>query len=93
MLRQDVYALPEKHLMHDYQMCHEFRVAMIRLCQSFLDPNGMSPVPADVIKEWLRGGLQRMAGLKPAPIFQKVARQCTSYALVSIVLVTLGEEE
>ncbi|NOT57127.1 MAG: DUF2791 family P-loop domain-containing protein, partial [Deltaproteobacteria bacterium] len=49
-----------------------------------LDPNGMSPVPADVIKEWLRGGLQRLSEIKPALIFQKVARDNARYLLASL---------
>jgi len=41
----------------------------------------MSPVPADVIKEWLRGGLQRLSEIKPALILQKVARDNARYLL------------
>ncbi len=84
LLRQELHALPEKHLIRDYQMSQEFRIAMIRLCQTQLDPNGMSPVPADVIKEWLRGGLQRLSEIKPALIFQKVARDNARYLLSSL---------
>ena len=84
LLRQEVHALPEKHLIHDYQMCQEFRIAMIRLCQVQLDADGMSPVPAEVIKEWLRGGLRRIAEIKPALIFQKVARDNARYLLSSL---------
>jgi hypothetical protein len=84
LLRQELYALPEKYLMHDYQMCQEFRIAMIRLCQTQLDPDGMSPVTAEVIKEWLRGGLRRIAEIKPALIFQKVARDNARYLLSSL---------
>jgi hypothetical protein len=84
LLRQELHALPEKHLIRDYQMSQEFRIAMIRLCQTQLDPNGMSPVPADVIKEWLRGGLRRLSEIKPALIFQKVARDNARYLLSSL---------
>jgi BREX system ATP-binding protein BrxC/D len=84
LLRQELYALPEKRLLQDYQMSHEFRLAMIRLCQAHLGADGMSPVPAEVIKEWLRGRLRRLVELKPALIFQKVARDNARYLLSSL---------
>lgn len=84
LLRQEVHALPEKYLIHNYQMSQEFRIAMIRLCQAQLDPNGMSPVPAEVIKEWLRGGLRRITEIKPALIFHKVARDNARHLLSSL---------
>jgi hypothetical protein len=84
LLRQEVHALPEKHLIYDYQMCQEFRIAMIRLCQAQLDPHGLSPVPAEVIKNWLGGGLRRIVEIKPALIFQKVARDNARYLLSSL---------
>jgi hypothetical protein len=57
---------------------------MIRLCQAQLGADGMSPVPADVIKEWLCGRLRRLVELKPALIFQKVARDNARYLLASL---------
>ena len=84
LLRQELYALPEKRLLQDYQMSQEFRLAMIRLCQAQLGADGMSPVPADVIKEWLCGRLRRLVELKPALIFQKVARDNARYLLSSL---------
>jgi len=32
LLRQELHALPEKHLIRNYQMGQGFRIAMIRLC-------------------------------------------------------------
>lgn len=84
LLQQELYALPEKRLMQDYQMSQEFRLAMIRLCQAQFGADGMSPVPADVIKEWLCGRLRRLVELKPALIFQKVARDNARYLLSSL---------
>jgi bacteriophage exclusion system BrxC/D-like protein len=84
LLRQELYALPEKRLLQDYRMSQEFRLAMIRLCQAQLGADGLSPVPADVIKEWLCGRLRRLVELKPALIFQKVARDNARYLLASL---------
>ncbi|MGE0822191.1 MAG: BREX system ATP-binding domain-containing protein [Candidatus Binatia bacterium] len=84
LLQQELLALPEKRLLQDYQMCQEFRLAMIRLCQSHFGANSLNPVPAEVIKEWLCGQLRRLAELKPALIFQKVARDNARYLLSSL---------
>jgi hypothetical protein len=84
LLWQELHALPEKRLLHDYQMCQEFRLAMIRLCQAHLGGDGMSPVPGEVIKEWLCGRLRRLVEIKPALIFQKVARDNARHLLSSL---------
>lgn len=83
LLPNELKALLEKSLFHDYKMCQEFRIAMIRLCQAQLDP-GLSPVRSDVIKEWLRGELRLISEIKPAPIFQKVARHNARHMLSSL---------
>ncbi len=84
LLRQELHTLPEKRLIHDYQMSQEFRLAMVRLCQSHLGDDSMSPVPAEVIKEWLCGRLRRLTELKPALIFQKIARDNARHLLSSL---------
>ncbi len=84
LLRQELHTLPEKRLLQDYQMSQEFRLAMIRLCQAQLVADGMSPVPAEVIKEWLCGRLRRLAELKPALIFHKIARDNARHLLSSL---------
>jgi len=84
LLQQELYALPEKHLLQDYQMSQEFRLAMIRLCQAQFGGERMSPVPAEVIKEWLCGRLRRLVELKPALIFQKIARDNARHLLSSL---------
>ena len=84
LLQQELLALPEKQLLQDYRMNQEFRLAMIRLCQAQFGGDGMSPVPAEVIKEWLYGRLRRLVELKPALIFQKVARDNARHLLSSL---------
>lgn len=77
-------SLIEQNILNDHRMCHEFRIAMIRLCQAQLDPNAARPVPSNLIKEWLRGGLRRISEVKPALIFQKVARHNARHMLSSL---------
>jgi bacteriophage exclusion system BrxC/D-like protein len=83
-LQQELLALPEKRLLQDYRMNQEFRLAMIRLCQAQFGGDGISPVPSEVIKEWLYGRLRRLVELKPALIFQKVARDNARHLLSSL---------
>lgn len=84
LLQSEFNSLLEKNLFYDYKMCQEFRIAMIRLCQAQLDPAGLSPVPAVVIKEWLRGELRLISEIKPALIFQKIARHNARHMLSSL---------
>ena len=83
-LRVDLKRLLEKNLLHDYQMCHEFRNAMRWLCLAQLDQSDVYPVPCDVIKSWLRGELRLVSEIKPALIFQKISRHNARHMLSSL---------
>lgn len=76
--------LLEESIFRDYQMCQEFRIAMIRLCEAQLDPSTVSHVSSDVIKEWLRGKLRLISEIKPELIFQKVTRHNARHMLSSL---------
>jgi hypothetical protein len=76
--------LLQKNLFYDYHMCQEFRIAMIRLCQAIIDTNGPSPVTPETIKDWLQGNLRHIAEVKPALIFQKIARHNARHMLSSL---------
>lgn len=83
LLRNDeLNPLLEERIFRDYQMCQEFRIAMLRLCQFKLDPL-RAPIPNNVIKYWLCGKLRKIAEIKPALIFQKVARHNARHMLSS----------
>jgi hypothetical protein len=80
----EIQKLLIKHLFHDYQMCQEFRIAMMRLCLAQLDPSDVYPVPSHVIKAWLRGELRLVSEIKPAHIFQKISRHNARHMLSSL---------
>src|SRR3990167_4459700 len=84
LLPVEIQKLLIKYLFHDYQMCQEFRIAMMRLCLSQIDPSDAYPVPSDVIKAWLRGELSRVSEIKPAHIFQKITRHNARHMLSSL---------
>ncbi len=73
-LRRDVRNWLADGVYRDYAMAQEFRVAMLRLCQAQLDRGEAVQAEADAIRHWLRGELRRVSALKPALIFQKIAR-------------------
>jgi hypothetical protein len=58
----------------DYAMTHEFRQAMLKLCQAQLDPQDVGVGVSQAVKEWLRGELKLISPLKSASIFQKIGR-------------------
>lgn len=81
-LRQDIHAEIEKSVFRDYEMSQEFRLAMIQLCRSQLNP-GYDPV-ASAIKDWLLGDPLRISSLRGALIFQKIARHNARHMLFSL---------
>jgi hypothetical protein len=80
--RQDIRREIEKGIFRDYEMAQEFRLAMVGLCRSLLDP-GYDPV-SSAIRDWLLGDPVRVSSLKPALIFQKVARHNARHMLFSL---------
>lgn len=63
-----------ERLSRDYSMTHEFRQAMLKLCQAQLDPQDVGVGVSQAVKEWLRGELKLISPLKSASIFQKIGR-------------------
>ena len=83
-LLRDVKSWLERELFRDYAMSQEFRIAMLRLCLAQIDPSDVSADLARAIKQWLRGELPRITTLKPALIFQQVARHNARDLLLSL---------
>jgi hypothetical protein len=79
--RNEIHSWIEKKIYHDYKMCQEFRIAMIRLCKDCID----TPFLSHAVKEWLLGELRLISTLKKERIFQKVARHNARHMLFSLV--------
>ena len=84
-LRKEIHSWLEEKIFHDFEMCQEFRIAMIRLCLDQLDAGAATPFLSNAVKEWLRGELRLMSTLKEALIFQKIARHNARHMLFSLV--------
>jgi hypothetical protein len=83
LVRLEIRKLLTKSLFRDFEMSQEFRLAMMRLCLAELDPEDDKYL-VESIKEWLRGELRLISTLKPAGIFQKVARHNARHMLFSL---------
>ena len=81
---REVTNLLRQGLYHNYSLSYEFRLAMMRLCEARLQPESASADLADLIKMWLRGELRTLSPLKPALIFQKVARHNARHLFASL---------
>ena len=85
LVRNNIDRWLSENVFHDYSMTHEFRLAMMRLC---LDPmsnpyqgdGGIS----DLVIDWLCGDLRLISALKPAFIYQKIARHNARDTFVSL---------
>ncbi len=84
MLRRDVQTWLEKSIEGDSGLCREFRMAMICLCLAQFEAGGADQVLANSVKEWLRGDLRLISGVKKAMIYQKVARHNARHMLTSL---------
>ncbi|MCD6568366.1 MAG: DUF2791 family P-loop domain-containing protein [Dehalococcoidia bacterium] len=73
-MRRNVNNRLQNILARDHRMTLEFRIAMVRLCQSLLDTESTSPGESEAVKQWLRGELRLISALKKAFIFQKIGR-------------------
>lgn len=83
-LQNELNGLLEKRLYRDYQMCHEFRIAMIHLCRSHLSSDEPLQVQSKAIKEWLRGELRHISNLKSARVYQKIVRHNARHMFSSL---------
>lgn len=84
-LRKEIHSWLEEKIFRDFEMCQEFRIAMIRLCMDQLDAGAATPFLSNAVKEWLRGELRLISTLKEALIFQKIARHNARHMLFSLV--------
>jgi len=83
-LRRRVRALLREHVEHDFAMVQEFRIAMLRLCQGYLEVSKAELPEINNIHDWLRGDLRTISVLKPAGIFQKIGRSLARDMFLSL---------
>lgn len=83
-MRRIIIGLLTSGLFRDFTMTQEFRIAMLRLCQSQLEPQEPGAHDADIVKEWLHGELRLITALKAAHIYRKISRHNGRHILYSL---------
>lgn len=83
-LSRDVNRHLQQLVFHDYSMVQEFRVAMLRLCQSQLRTGQVTEAEHTAVLEWLRGDLRQISLLRSAMIFRRVGRHNARQLLFSL---------
>jgi bacteriophage exclusion system BrxC/D-like protein len=73
-LSRDLNRQLQLMIVQDYAMVHEFRVAMLRLCQADLATGQVSDAERDAVIAWLHGVLRQMSVLRSAMIFRRIGR-------------------
>ncbi|MBI4663604.1 MAG: DUF2791 family P-loop domain-containing protein [Verrucomicrobia bacterium] len=71
-------------LFQNYSMTQEFRVAMLVLCRTVLEPVGMDANLGGAVRDWLTGELRLASVLKPAHIYRRIGRANARGLLYSI---------
>jgi len=83
-LNRDVNRHLQREVFHDYSMVQEFRVAMLRLCQSQLRTGQVTETEHTAVLEWLRGELRQISLLRSAMIFRRIGRHNARQLLFSL---------
>ncbi|HEY5881667.1 MAG TPA: hypothetical protein VIU11_22345 [Nakamurella sp.] len=83
-LSRDVNRHLQRAVFHDYAMVQEFRVAMLRLCQSQLRTGQVTEAEHNAVLEWLRGELRQISLLRSAMIFRRIGRHNARQLLFSL---------
>jgi hypothetical protein len=83
-LKRDVDRQLQERVSRDYAMVHEFRTAMLRLCQAQLRSGQVVDAEHTAVLDWLRGELRQISVLKSALIFRKIGRHNARHLLFSL---------
>ena len=73
-LRLELNRELQREILKDYELAHEFRIAMLRLCQAVMDRSEPMREERDLVLAWLRGEVRLVSALKQVRIYQKIAR-------------------
>jgi len=82
----------EQALLGDTGLAHEFRLAMLRLCQAELGAGDVDVVERDAVLGWLRGERVPLPALRSALIYGRIGRHNARSLLASLArwLPTVG---
>jgi hypothetical protein len=84
---RELYRSVRRHLeagiLGDHAMVHEFRLAMLRLCQAHLVAGDVDSAEREAVLEWLRGELRQISRMRSSLIYTRIARHNARHMLLS----------
>ena len=83
-LTRDMNRQLQHDVFNDYAMVQEFRIAMLRLCQSQLRTGQVTDAEHAAVLDWLRGDLRQISVLRSAMIFRRIGRHNARQLLFSL---------
>ena len=83
-LTRDINRQLQHGVFQDYAMVHEFRIAMLRLCQAQLRTGQVTDAEHGAVVDWLRGELRQISVLRSAMIFRRIGRHNARQLLFSL---------
>lgn len=83
IVRREMQKRLTKHVVKNYTLAKDFRVAMTQLCLAQLDDDALGQQSCLSILDWLRGDLRLISAVKPMQIYQRIGRHNARAMLVS----------
>ena len=83
IVRHEMHKRLTTHVLRNYTLAKDFRVAMTQLCLGQLDDDALGEQSCASILDWLRGDLRLISAVKPMHIYQRVGRHNARAMLVS----------
>ncbi len=83
-LRVELSRHLQDEILKDFEMAHDFRRAMFRLCLAQVDRSDYAQADREAVLAWLKGELRLITALRQAGIFHKIARHNARDFLLSL---------
>lgn len=83
IVRHEMHKRLSRHVVKNYSLAKDFRVAMTQLCLAQLDDDALGRQSCTSILDWLRGDLRLISAVKPMQIYQRIGRHNARAMLVS----------
>lgn len=83
IVRHEMHKRLSRHVIRNYALAKDFRVAMTQLCLAQLDDDALGQQSCTSILDWLRGDLRLISAVKPLQIYQRIGRHNARAMLAS----------
>lgn len=83
-LYRTVRRMLEKEILGDDQLLHQFRIAILRICQTLLNWSEVDQAGSEITVRWLHGHSVPLAQLRSVGLYGRVNRNNARFLLVSL---------